>query len=157
MLFWLEIRHIVCIRSKFLCNILCFFKFIIIFLIDTTYSLYSATLSFCRSYSIGQGANTGFESSHELIKAMIECDGNWKSAFISYEKEHKARADLIQAFANLMGCSQLQQKDLLPNKAVSRMYKWINSKDPTDLPSDDILDIIKQFNPLSQRGVSSIS
>ena len=106
--------------------------------------------------NIGQGANTGFESAVVLIKSMVACNGNWASGLAAYEKDHKPRADIIQSFANVMGCVQSQQKELLSKDVISQMLEWINTNDEINLPDDDVLSSIKQFNPLSQDGVSLI-
>lgn len=106
--------------------------------------------------NIGHGANTGFLSAHYMIEALVKCHGDWQSGLEAYEKSHKARADLIQSFANLMGCVQSQQKELLPKKVVSQMLDWINTNDVTKLPPEDELNAIKAFIPLSHKGVSLI-
>jgi len=106
--------------------------------------------------NIGQGANTGFESARNLIQDLKACNRDWKSGLGAFERAHKPRADLIQAFANLMGCVQSQQKELLPKEVVNRMLDWINTNDPTKIPPEDELDIVRTFNPLSQEGVRFI-
>lgn len=106
--------------------------------------------------NIGQGANTGFESARNLIQALAECQGDLKAGLANYERGHKPRADLIQSFANLMGCVQSRQKELLPKEVVLQMLDWINTEDNAKLPPEDALDVIRKFDPLSQRGVSLI-
>jgi 2-polyprenyl-6-methoxyphenol hydroxylase-like FAD-dependent oxidoreductase len=106
--------------------------------------------------NIGQGANTAFGSAASLVKAIAECGGDWKGGLIVYENERKPRADLVQRFANLMGCSQSTGKDLLSREAVLQMLEWVVTNDPKNLPSEDALELLRQFDPCSQDGVSLI-
>jgi len=87
---------------------------------------------------------------------LKECKGNWKEGLEAYEKAHKPRADLIQSFANLTGCCQSQQKDILPKEVVTQMLEWINTADESNLPPDHELNTIRSFDPLSEDGVSLI-
>ncbi len=152
-----------CTQSKYL-YILFHFTDVVAYIYSVlvlTYSLFSLAdlhvlYAPSQNNSISQGANTGFEGARILTKALKDCKGEWTKGLQAYEKAHKPRADLIQSFANLTGCGQSQQKDILPKEVLTQMLEWINTADESNLPSDDVLNTIRSFDPLAEEGVSLI-
>jgi len=113
--------------------------------------------------NIGQGGNSAFESSLVLVRALAEGKRqglSLKQSLKSYEKERKPRADLVQKFSNMMGCSQSTGEQLIEMDKRMAMLDWI-AKNPTgceggEQPPAGIVKAVNSFDPLKQKGVSLI-
>lgn len=109
--------------------------------------------------NIGQGANSAFESASALLDAVdVESsNGDLRPALAAYEEHRKPRADLVQRFANMMGCVQATGASLLSREDVVQVMDWIISNGGSEkYPSRAAVDLINSFDPLSHPGVSMI-
>ena len=108
--------------------------------------------------NIGHGANSGFESASAVIHSMTrhKKDGDWKKALTEYEQVRKPRADLVQQFANAMGVLQASGKEFLPRTLIAEMIHWILSNDPTMDPPKEVVDVLANFDPCNEPGVSPL-
>jgi 2-polyprenyl-6-methoxyphenol hydroxylase-like FAD-dependent oxidoreductase len=106
--------------------------------------------------NIGQGANSGFCSAAAVVQSIIrhKDDGDWKAALIEYQETRKARADVVQRFANAMGVLQATGKELLPRTLIDDTIHWIRKNDPDMDPPKEVVDILENFDPCNEPGVS---
>ena len=116
--------------------------------------------------NIAQGFNSAAESTSAAVEAMVQefrkCNENleevnWCAAFKAYEQNRKPRADIVQRFANMMGCYQATGQTDIPREVMNSIMDWIIGGDPDKHPANEALDIILAFDPLSQKGVSRIT
>ncbi|CAB9530157.1 Zeaxanthin epoxidase, chloroplastic [Seminavis robusta] len=115
--------------------------------------------------NIAQGANSSFESAAAAVTAMAEeyqKSGNnlqevdWPAALRTYQERRKPKADKVQRWANMMGCSQATGLVDVPKEEMAKMMDWILGGDPENHPSQETMDIIFAFDPSSHPGVSEI-
>lgn len=116
--------------------------------------------------NIGQGFNSAAESSSALLEAMVQayqrCDAklddvNWCAALKAFEDHRKPRADVVQRYANMMGCNQATGVTVLPKDAMNEILDWIVGGDADNFPPQETLDVIFAFDPLKQKGVSRVT
>jgi salicylate hydroxylase len=116
--------------------------------------------------NIAQGANSSFESAAAVVEKLtellqvctLEAEGlvDWRQALRSYEQSRKPKVDIVQRFANMMGCFQATGLTPLSHETQARILDWIVTEDPSYYPTKEILDKIIDFDPLSQTGISRI-
>jgi 2-polyprenyl-6-methoxyphenol hydroxylase-like FAD-dependent oxidoreductase len=118
--------------------------------------------------NIAQGANSSFESAAAVVRKLSELfqictveqgelpGVDWREALRSYEQSRKPKADIVQRFANMMGCFQATGYTPLSRETQARVLDWIVTENPTYYPTPETLDIIFDFDPLSQTGISRI-
>lgn len=117
--------------------------------------------------NISQGANSAFESAAAIAQSLASAVGRkvqatsntsikWTKALQEYEEQRKPKADLVQRFANMMGCFQTSGETVIPEDVITTVIDWITGEDPKNYPSQEILDMIFAFDPLSQPAVSTI-
>jgi len=114
--------------------------------------------------TIGQGANSGFESAAAVVEAIQEEYGkenekgsvDYSSALVRYEAKRKPRADLVQAFANLYGVSQATGKEIMSRAQGMEVGAWIERSDPNEEPPVVGAQIIRAFDPYEHPGVAPL-
>lgn len=84
-------------------------------------------------------------------------DVKWSAAFKAYEQSRKPKADIVQRWANMMGCYQATGQTVVSREVMNTVIDWIVGDDPEKYPSKETLDVIFAFDPLSQKGVSKIT
>ena len=117
---------------------------------------------------LGQGANSGFVESQFLIEEIVNeiqlaqhsgTKVNWKRALLQYEEKMKPRIDLVQAYSNLVG--SWSAKHSVNSKRMSaedrtKLWDWVKTSDPRDAPPEELLEMIRDFDPLDEPGVSPL-
>ena len=104
---------------------------------------------------VGQGANLAFESVKYLIDEIVNCTGDWKAGFESYENKRRKRVDLIQTYCNFVGCIQATGSSTELSQSLRKeVTDWIHRCDLNEDPPNEMLELIKDFDLLAQPCVS---
>ena len=106
----------------------------------------------------GQGGNSAFESAAAVVDAFKDCPGDFIAALGLYEKRRKPRADLVQRYANLMGCFQATGKEVLSRDSRTAVDSWVKLSLPVDdlKLSDEEYRALLEFDPCLENGVTKL-
>jgi len=107
---------------------------------------------------IGQGGNGAFESASAVIDALKDCKTDFIAGLKLFEATRKRRADLVQRYANLMGCAQSSGKFNLSPDSRTTIHDWIKRSKAAkylDLPPEEE-KMMQEFDPCSEPHVKLI-
>lgn len=106
--------------------------------------------------SLGLGANSAFGSVAVLVDEMDRHQPHWKHALEAYEMRRKPTADLVQRLSNAVGISESTGSEVLPRSATRKMMDWALQYDCNMDPPQDVVDLLNNFDPLQESGVSQL-
>jgi len=106
--------------------------------------------------TLAQGANQGFISAAAIVDMLDKYRGDYRAALANFERYRKPRADLVQAFASVMGILQATGQQLLSPDEMSDMMGWVLRNEDTESAPASVVDFLRKFDPCDHTGVSKL-
>jgi salicylate hydroxylase len=115
--------------------------------------------------SIGQGANSAFESVAAVVQAMVKHQRDGKiegfaTAFADFEAVRKPRADIVHKYANAAGVRMMTSNNtqILSDTLQREMSDWLKNGDANmeSKPPAAAVEALESFDPCDSPGVSRL-